>query len=100
MPKKTPKLNAPATVGVNESFKVTGSNFPKNTAVLVVVDQTAPDFGREPTKAAETDRAGEFEVTTAFNGPGTFEIHPCIHSNKKGGSWDCRSVEPITVVAS
>ncbi len=99
MPKKTPKLNAPASVAVNTPVQITGSGFPRSTAVIVVVDQIAPIFGREPSLLDKSDKAGAILVTAVFTKVGIYEIHPCIRVKRKGGSWNCRSVTPITVEA-
>ena len=100
MPKKTPKLNAPATVGVGAPFGVTGEDFPKNTAVFIISNQIAPIFrGDQPSLLTETNAAGELEVTNRLTQAGTYVISATVHMKKRGGSWDSRSVEPITVEA-
>ncbi len=100
MPKKTPKLGAPTTVGVNTPFQVTGEDFPKNTAVFIITNQIAPIFrGDQISLLTETDAAGVLEVTNTLTQAGTYVISATVHSKKKGGSWDNRSVTPITVEA-
>ena len=100
MPKKTPTLTAPTTVGVGAPFGVSGEDFPKNTAVFIITNQVAPIFrGDQPSLLVETDAAGALEVTNNLTEAGTYVISATVHSKKRGGSWDNRSVTPITVEA-
>ncbi len=100
MPKKTPVLSAPATVVVNEPFQVTGTGFPRTTPVFIITNQIAPIFrGDQSTLLTETSAAGSLAVTNKLTQVGTYVISATVHSKKKGGSWDSRSVTPIEVVA-
>ncbi len=83
-------------VVVEQDITIFGEGFPKRSAVLIVTNQIAPVFGREPTALAQADRKGSFEHVTSFSEPGTYEVHTCF--NKPGNQgWDCRSAGEVII---
>ena len=82
---------------VGQIIAVMGDGFPKNTAAFVIVSQVSPVHDSLPSILVETDGAGSFETATSFSEPGTYEFSVCSYLKKRGGSWDCRSVDPKSI---
>ncbi len=78
-------LASPTTTG--QAVSVTGSGFPRTTAVFVVITNM-------PSILVQSDGSGSFQTGTFLSEPGTYRFSACFY--KKGG-WDCNSTPPVSV---
>ena len=91
-------LTVDAVADVNDVVSVQGEGFPKKAATFVITAQVSPIFsGDFPSILVETDKKGSFEVFTSFDEVGTYEIHTCFRFKQRGGGWDCRTADTVSI---
>jgi hypothetical protein len=87
-------LNPSDTAKVGETVTISGTGYPKDTSVFVIVRNESGNKNL-PSLLDKSDSSGAVQFTAAYNEAGLYKFSSCYRLRKGGGSWDCKSIVPV-----